>query len=306
MRRRAQVTRREFIVGGMAVSAAAAVRLTAAEVGGASTAAPEKWQIGCYTRPFDKFDYRAAFDAMAEAGYKYAGLLTTNTKGWVMITPETALDEARVMGEEARKRGLKLASAYGNYAGGATVAEGVAELRKLIDCCAASGAPNLMLGGTADEKRYDTYYKAIAESCDYAAAKGLGLSIKPHGGLNATGPQCRKAIDLVGKSNFRLWYDPGNIYYYSDGTLNPVEDAGTVNGLVVGMSVKDYRHPKDVMVTPGKGQVDFPNVFAQLKKGGFAAGPVLVECLAQGDMAAITAEARQARLYLEDVLGQKA
>ena len=101
---------------------------------------------------------------MAEAGYKYAGLLTTNTKGWVMITPETALDEARVMGEEARKRGLKLASAYGNYAGGATVAEGVAELRKLIDCCAASGAPNLMLGGTADEKRYDTYYKAIAES----------------------------------------------------------------------------------------------------------------------------------------------
>ena len=60
-----------------------------------------------------------------------------------------------------------------------------------------------MLGGTGDEKLYQLYYKTIAECCDYAAAKGVGLSIKPHGGQNATGPQCRKAIELVGKKNFR-------------------------------------------------------------------------------------------------------
>ena len=53
------------------------------------------------------------------------------------------------------------------------------------------------------------------------------ITVKPHGGLNATGPQCRKLIEQVGHRNFTLMYDPGNIFYYSDGELNPVEDAKT-------------------------------------------------------------------------------
>ena len=57
------------------------------------------------------------------------------------------------------------------------------------------------------------------------------MSVKPHGGQNATGPQCRKLIEQVGHKNFRLWYDPGNIFYYSDGNLDPVDDSATVDGL---------------------------------------------------------------------------
>ena len=133
----------------------------------------------------------------------------------------------------------------------------------------------------------------------YAVEKEVGLSIKPHGGLNATGPRCRQLIEQVGHRNFRLWYDPGNIFYYSDGKLDPVNDAATVDGLVVGMSVKDYSHPREVMVTPGTGQVDFASVFARLKKGGFQGGPLLVECLARGTLAQITGEAKKARQFLE-------
>ncbi|MBI4326633.1 MAG: sugar phosphate isomerase/epimerase [Chloroflexi bacterium] len=203
--------------------------------------------------------------------------------------------------DEVKKRGLRTLSIYGgDFPVAKSVEAGSAGLKRLIDHCATCTCPNLLLGGT-DEKLFTPYYKVVAECCDYAAAKGVGLSLKPHGGQNATGPQCRKIIEQVGHKNFRLWYDPGNILYYSDGRLDPVNDCATVDGLVIGMSVKDFKLPKEVLVTPGTGQVNFREVFARLKKGGFTRGPLIVECLERGDVAHITAEARKARQFLEEL-----
>ena len=302
---------RRKVLGQAAALAAAGLagRRAAVSAATAATAPARKprWQIGCYTRPWDKHGYRAALDAIAEAGFKYAGLMTTKSKTRLVISAATSIDEARTVGRECRKRGLKVPSVYG---GGIPVARslkaGIQGLRKLIDNCAAAGAKNLLMGGVGDKKLYEPYYKAIAECCDYAAEKGVGISIKPHGGLNATGPACRKTIASVGHKNFRIWYDPGNIFYYSNGKLDPVADAATVDGLVVGMCVKDYHHPRNVMVTPGTGKVDFPKVLARLRKGGFKAGPLIVETLAPGDLPATLAEAKKARKFLEKLTGQKA
>lgn len=266
----------------------------------------QKWQIGCYTRPWADYDYRVALDAIAEAGFKYAGLMTTKSKTRLVISVDTSLEEAHRVGQEVTKRGLKVPSVYG---GGIPVNKslkaGIEGMRKLIDNCAACGAGNLLMGGTGNEKLFKLYYKAIAECCDYAQEKGLGISIKPHGGLNATGPQCRKTIEMVGHKNFRIWYDPGNIFFYSDGKLDPIDDAATVDGLVVGMCIKDYKHPKNVAVTPGTGQVDFAAVLARLKKGGFTHGPLIIECLDPGDAGQSIIQARKTRLFLEELTGQK-
>jgi sugar phosphate isomerase/epimerase len=268
--------------------------------------APEAWQIGCYTRPWDKYDYRVALDAIAEAGYRYVGLMTTKGPGGLVISVETSPEEAARVAQEVKKRGLKVASIYGGDIPVAKSLEaGVEGLRKLIDNCAVCGATNLLMGGIGSKELYEPYYKAIAECCDYAAGKGMGISVKPHGGLNATGPQCRKTIEFVGNKNFRIWYDPGNIFYYSDGKLNPVDDAPTVDGLVVGMSIKDFKPPKEVLVTPGTGLVDFPAVFAKLKAGGFKSGPLIVECLEPGDLEHTMEEAKKARRFLENLTGQK-
>jgi sugar phosphate isomerase/epimerase len=247
-----------------------------------------------------------ALDAIAEAGFKYAGLMTAKSKTGLVISVSTTLEEAERIGEEIKKHGLAVPSVYG---GGIPVEKslkaGIEGLKKLIDNCAACGAKNLLMGGTGNEKLYKLYYKAIAECCDYATEKGIGISVKPHGGLNATGPQCRKTVEMVGHENFRIWYDPGNILYYSNGELDPVVDAATVDGLVVGMCVKDYRHPKDVLVTPGTGKVNFPAVLTRLKKGGFTRGPLVVECLERGDLKQTLTEARKARRFLEELTGQK-
>jgi len=294
------INRRTFLQGAAASSA-----LAAASIACADNAKPPKdrWQVGIYTRPWRNFDYLAALDDIAEAGFRYAGLMSTKGKGGLVVTAQTTPEEAERVGEECRKRNLRVPSVYG---GGIPVAQsleaGIAGMRRLIDNCAACGAANLLMGGIGNKDLYDRYYKAVAETCAYAAEKGVGISIKPHGGLNATGPQCRKTVEQVGHPNFRIWYDPGNIYYYSNGERNPVDDAPTVAGLVVGMCVKDYVHPKNVAVTPGEGQVDFPGVLKQLKAGGFTSGALVIECLAPGDRKHLLGEAKKARRFVEGVV----
>ncbi len=262
------------------------------------------YQIGCYTRPWDQFEYRVALDGIAEAGYKYAGIMTAKGKSWVIITVNSTPEEVSAIADEVKKRGLKTLSIYGgDFPVAKSVQAGIDGLKKLIESCVICGCPNLLLGGTSDAKLFGDYYKVVAECCAYAAEKGVGLSVKPHGGQNATGPQCRKIIEQVGHRNFRLWYDPGNIFYYSDGKLDPVDDSATVNGLVAGMSVKDFKLPKEVLVTPGTGLVNFREVMTRLRAGGFQSGPLVVECLSRGDNATkITAEARKAHEFLGKII----
>ena len=88
-----------------------------------------------------------------------------------------------------------------------------------------------------------------------------------------------------------------------DDEFYPVKDAATVDGLITGMSVKDYKHPKSVAITPGEGQVDFPALMARLGKGGFTHGPLIIETLAPGDLPRTLAEAKKARKFVEELVG---
>jgi sugar phosphate isomerase/epimerase len=293
------LTRREFV---RAAAAAGFGCMTWACPGLA--AEPAAYSLGCYTRPWDQFELRVALDGIAGAGYKYAGLMTAKGKSFTLVTVDSTPEEIAAIAAEVKSRGLKTLSIYGgDFPVAESVEAGIAGLKKLVDHSALCGCPNLLLGGTTNEKLVRPYYQVVAECCDYAASKGVGLSVKPHGGQNSTGPQCRKLIEQVSRPNFRLCYDPGNIFYYSDGKLDPVDDSATVDGLVVGMCVKDFVPPKEVLVTPGTGRVNFQKVFARLKKGGFTRGPLVVECVALADTPAkITAEAKKARQFVESLL----
>jgi sugar phosphate isomerase/epimerase len=291
------LTRRELLkTAALAGLGVAAMPLAARAQGG--------WQIGCYTRPFAAHDYRVALDSIAEAGFKYVGLMTTKGKNGLVISVDTTPEEAAEVGKECKARNLIVPSCYGGEIPTDKGLEAATTgMRKLVDNCAAAGVKNLMMGGIGgDQTLYETYYKAISAACPYAVEKGIGISVKPHGQLNSTGPECRKAIEFVNSKNFGLWYDPGNIFYYSDGKLDPVDDAATVDGFVVGMSVKDYVHPKKVDVTPGTGKVDFTKVMARLKQGGFTSGPLIIETLTPGEIPQLISEAKRAREFVEKLV----
>lgn len=277
----------------------------------------DNWKVGIYTRPWHNYDYRVSFDAIVEAGYRHIGLMSHRPEGserpGSIIGIETTPKEALAVARELESRNLQVPSVWG---GGLPVKEslqaGIDGMKKLIDNCAAVGARSVLMGGTGRKELADLYYRAIAENCDYAAENGVIVNIKPHGGTNTTGPQCRQLIESVGHDNFTLWYDPGNIYYYTDGELDPVEDSKTVNGLVQnGMSVKDFTMTrengearKEVMLTPGEGWVDFPKVMANLVQGGFTSGDLVVECVSLGDgsLSFIAKEARKAREFVEQLV----
>lgn len=303
MKQQLYISRRDFLEAGAVTLAAAGIMPSpgfAADQGSKGG----QWKIGCYTRPWDGYDYKTAFDEIARAGYRYLGLMTTKSSSGLVISVATTVEEAKVIGAEAEKRGLDIISVYGgDIAVGKSLQAGIDDLRRLIDNCAACGAENLLLGGTDKKERFEDYFKAVAECCDYAAEKGICMSVKPHGGLNATGAQCRDTVEKIGHKNFRIWYDPGNIFYYSDAGLDPAEDVASVDGLVVGACIKDYIYPKNVMVTPGAGMVDFEKVLARLKQGGFQGGPLIVECLKRGSLEELRAEAVKARCFLEDLTG---
>ncbi|MHC4435610.1 MAG: hypothetical protein ACYTBS_27610, partial [Planctomycetota bacterium] len=107
------MSRRDFLDRTLKIGAAG-LAASGARLPTAIAAEGERWQIGCYTRPWAQYDYRVALDAIAEAGFKYAGLMTTKAKtGNLVISVSTTLEEALKIDEEIRKRGLKVPSVYG-------------------------------------------------------------------------------------------------------------------------------------------------------------------------------------------------
>lgn len=310
-------TRRRFLQTAMSLGAAAAMGPHVASISAAAeTESQPDYKIGIYTRPWAAYHWRTAMDEVARAGFQYVGLMTTTPEaGRFVLSASTTVDDAAKIGEEARQRGLKIDSVYGGpIPVQQSLAAGIAGMRQLIDACVAAGASSLLMGGIGKQDLYDAYYKAIAESCDYALEKGLPITVKPHGGLNATGPQCRRCLESVGHKNFSLWYDPGNIFFYSYGKLDPVEDSKTVDGLVrEGMCIKDFAmveqdgvETRDVQLTPGTGRVDFAGVLGNLCQGGFRSGHLVIECLARtdGSLPAIRAEAQKARTFVEELIRQ--
>ena len=298
-----KISRRDFLGRSVQATAAglgACCALTSCNSAGLKLSKKNRYQIACYTRPFNKHDYLTALDTIAEAGFKYAGLMSSKTG--LVITTATTVEQAHKIGEEVKSRGLAVVSMFGGDIGVMkSLKTGIDGLRRLVDNCAACGCPNMLLCGHWDERFQDAFYKAVEENLDYAKAKGVTMNLKSHGPYNATGPQLRTIAEKINRSNFNIWYDPGNTLYYSKGKLDPVEDAGTLDGLVKGMCVKDFAAPRQVSITPGTGQVDFPAVMRVLKKGGFTSGPLVVECLKTGDLDQLLEEAKKARRFLENL-----
>src|ERR1039457_786803 len=129
------ISRRSFLAATAKLGAAGLAASTVKSLIAADTGAARKpaWQIGCYTRVFDQFNYPVALDAMAEAGFKYVGLMTTNIKQWVMIKTTTTTEEVQAMNAAARKRGLKVLSVYGDFSVTDSLEAGIRGLKQLID-----------------------------------------------------------------------------------------------------------------------------------------------------------------------------
>jgi sugar phosphate isomerase/epimerase len=171
-------------------------------------------------------------------------------------------------------------------------------IRQQIDNAKFLGLRTLINTGTAKADAYAKWYRAMALAAAYGADHGVEIVVKPHGGVTATAADLLICLEKVNHPNFRLWYDAGNVIYYTG--KDPVAELEPIVGQIKAFTAKDCAAKgAEVMTQFGTGKVDFVAIFRRLKKAGFA-GPIVVESCTIGATAAeTTANARANREFLE-------
>ncbi|HEY3863095.1 MAG TPA: sugar phosphate isomerase/epimerase [Verrucomicrobiae bacterium] len=301
------MTRRTFVK--TAATAAAAMNVFDVSAAGVS------WPIGCFNRPWmQKFGASVvppsvpqpanwgldiALAGIKEAGYATMGLLT-------------AMPEEPFLAAESKERYLpELAKRVADA--GLTASMGalrinfdasqdaiVKQVRKQIDHAQFLKVEWLLTFGFDKKADGQKFYHAMADAADYAQERSVKLVLKPHGGGSGASEEILRCLKEVNRPNFKIWYDAGNIIYYT--AKDPVEELKPVAQYVTGFCAKDCGEKEgNVMIQFGEGKVDFLGVYRELKKAGFS-GPSYVECAGGKTLAEVTAGARANRLFLENIM----
>lgn len=292
---RKHLDRRQFLV---TVSLAPA--LAALSRHNEAWAAPAvAWPIGCFNRPWMRWGQEAAIQGARDAGYPILGLLSVRSasSGRSAQDPEDPEQYLLSLREKILAVGLAVNMAGLRSRHDVPLEESVSEVKDQVDRAARLSLPFLMSLGVSDPAHYEHYYRVMAEAAAYGQEKGIQLAVKPHGGVTAASEEMLRCLEKVDHPNFKIWYDPGNIIYYTG--KDPVEELGPVLPYVTGVCAKDCSGPRgEVMIEFGTGKVDFDGVFTLLKEAGFG-GPVMVETCAGETLEEVTRGARANRLFLE-------
>ena len=265
-----------------------------------------KLTIGATTRPHNRLSYGEAFARIARAGYTDVAVFAN--EGQIPVRADCAPEEVAAVRAAAEAAGVATSMVLARTQLDLGVEGAVADYRRLIDNAAAVGAVWLLDLGTGDEARYDDYIEVMRGAAPHAAEAGLGISMKPHGGISLTVENLLETYARVDHPAFGISFDPGNIIYYTKGTRRPETDVGAVADKVTTVIIKDCAvkdGEPDVMVTAGDGLVDFPAVLGQLLEAGFS-GPLYVECVGADEPDEVDAELAFTRGYTAGVLASLA
>lgn len=120
--------------------------------------------------------------------------------------------------------------------------------------------------------------ETIKELADLAGENGVVLCMETHP------PFCRNAQGMldtmadVDHENVRVNFDTANIYYYNKDLADSLSELKKIMPYVASIHLKDTDGGYESFNFPvfGEGVVDFPGVFAILKKNGFD-GPLTIE-----------------------------
>jgi sugar phosphate isomerase/epimerase len=294
----------------------AAAAATAMNVFDVSAASGVSWPIACFNRPWMRkfgaalqptsvpqpanWGLDVALAGIKEAGYANMGLLTA-MPGEPFLAVDAYTDADYLPRLKKRIAGAGLTATMGalriNFE--TTQEDIVRQVRSQIDHAQFLQLEWLLTFGfdkQADDKKF---YHAMTDAADYAQERKVKLVLKPHGGGSGSSEEILRCLKEVNRPNFKIWYDAGNIIYYTG--KDPVEELKPIAGYVTGFCAKDCGEKKgEVMIEFGTGKVDFQGVYEELKKAGFD-GPSFVEGAGGQTLAEVTASARANRLFLEKV-----
>ena len=289
------MNRREFIRHVVVAPAATAI-LSSTD----ALAKDVKWPIGCFNRPWTKWTFDQALKEIKAAGFKTIGLLT-RTKEEPFIGADATPEYLAGLKSRIAASGLSANMGALRSRHDIPLEDSIREVRKQIDNARFLSLKYLLSFGADKSEEFAHHAQVMSDAAAYAQEKGIKLAMKPHGGISGASDEILRVIKAVNHRNFTIWYDAGNIIYYTG--KDPVAEIDPIAQHITGFCAKDCRELKgDVMIQFGSGKVDFTSVFKKLKSAGFN-GPVMVECCKVGQTTEETmANARANREFLERVL----
>jgi sugar phosphate isomerase/epimerase len=259
-----------------------------------------KWQIGCFNRPWTKWPFDQTLKEIKAAGYKTTGLLS-RTREEQFIGADATPEYLERLKQRIAASGLTANLGTLRSRHNIPLQDSIGEVRRQIDNAHFLSLKYVMSFGADKPEEFAHYFKVMSEAAAYAQDKGIGLVMKPHGGISGSADEILRVIKEVNHRNFSIWYDAGNIIHYTG--KDPVAEIDPIARHITGFCAKDCGEVKgEVMIQFGSGKVDFPSVFKRLKTSGFN-GPVMVECCRVGQTPEeTTANARANREFLEKIL----
>ncbi|MDB6020411.1 MAG: Xylose isomerase domain protein barrel [Pedosphaera sp.] len=298
------MNRRHFIqTTALAATAASALHLTATRAR-AEGVKSTRWPIGCYNRPWVELGWTldTALDGIKSAGYETMGLLTP-FRGEPFIGVDATPEYLASLKEKIAARKIKAIMGAIHTKNSLSVEDSIKNVHQQIDNAKALDLEWLLTFGVDSPGDYENYYKVMASAAPYAQERGMKLVLKPHGGGSGAAEEIMRCLTKVNRPNFKIWYDAGNIIYYTG--KDPLEQLKPIIQYVTGFCAKDCAGPKgEIWLDFGKGKVDFPAVFGMMKNAGFN-GPVMVECCHKGKTPEeTTAGAQRNREFLEKLFAQ--
>ncbi len=235
--------------------------------------------IGSTTRPYNKLSFSEACERIAAAGCTDVAVFAHDRE--IPVDSGSSADDVALARSAAENAGLKPSMLLGRTHLELGLAEATDDYKRLIDNAASLGTSWILELGTSKEEQYADYPKLMAAVVDHAQGAGVGISLKPHGGISLTAQELIDLHDQVDHPAFRISYDPGNIIFYTWGEVCPEQEVELVASRSSTLIIKDCTlegENRDVMVTAGDGLVDFPFVIEKMQAGGFK-GPMYVECV---------------------------
>jgi sugar phosphate isomerase/epimerase len=265
-------------------------------------AASVSWRIGCFNRPWTTWSFDDALKQIKAAGYDTVGLLT-RTADEPFIGADATSEYLARLKERIAASGLKANMGALRSRHNIPLNDSIREVRQQIENAHGLALTYLLTFGVDRPEEYNHFNKVMSDAAAYADERKLKLVMKPHGGASGASAEIVAVMNAVRHPNFKIWYDAGNIVYYTG--KDPVEELKPIAHHVTGFCAKDCGAVKgDVMIQFGAGKVDFAAVFALLKTARFD-GPIMVECCKVGATAEETmVNARANRIFLENVLAR--
>lgn len=262
-------------------------------------------RLACTVRPWAKLPLERALRGIRTAGYDAVALPVHGVSA--LITPDTPAARAGEIAAVIADHGLDLVIL--SHAADLDRDDGAAlgTLHRQLDHCARLGVGTLVDMGCPELAHGDRYLRMMTAAAPYAAAHGVTIAVKPHGGLTRTAADTLAVVERIGHDAFRACWDPGNLVHY--GGEPPARGLAELAPYIAAVGVRDHpvggrqRGAAGGMpppITPGDGIVDFVELFRVLGDHGFT-GPCAVETVTKlGTAEELDSEAERARRNLLD------